>query len=273
MELLILIIVIALVVYFFAKRSPKRGAPASIDKPQSKNAARNTTARQPDNLEWLETRWKLAEAQQQSASTGIFPQWYYDEATERQLDKLHELGVTMKRKKLTKGRASDLIGMHEPAGEEQLEILKFFKVPTKGLNQTKAQHEVALIFHYKHKAEAWKNRPPSEIQREFFTFFTIKPEKRISNVEASKLIAHHESELAEKEDPQLDEWEAFEKIIDELFDPEFREDYEIKKPSMSLIKKALSEIKQEGKLYRDAADEIDIVIDKLIQLKPDIRRE
>ena len=47
-------------------------------------------------------------------------------------------------------------------------------------------------------------------------FFGIKPEKGITNTEASKLIANHEAALAEKEDPKLDEWEAFEEIIDEL---------------------------------------------------------
>lgn len=272
MKLLVLIIIIAIVIYFFAKVSRKIGTSKTIAKSPSRKASGQTKSKPENNLEWLENRWKLAEDQKQAGLTGTFPQWYFDEVTERQLNKLDELGVSVKRKNITKGQASDLIGMHEPADEESLEILRFFNVPTRGMNQTKSRHEVALIFDDEVKVEAWKNRRPSQIQKEFFVFFGIKPEKGMTNAEASKLISNHESALAEKEDPQLDEWEAFEEIIDELSDPDFREDYEIKKPNITLIKNALAGLQKEGKSYRDAADEIDLVIEKMIKIKPELRR-
>jgi len=272
MGYLVIIIIIAIVIYFFAKASKKSGTSNIVAKSSSRKTSGQSKSKLDNDLEWLENRWKLAELQQQAGLAGMFPKWYFDEVTDRQLNKLDELRVSVKRKKITKGQASDLIGTHEPAEEDSLEILRFFKVPTRGMNQTKARHKIALIFDDEVKAEAWKNRQPSQIQKEFFIFFGIKAEKGMTHTEASGLISNHESALAEKEDPKLDEWEAFEEIIDELSDPDFREDYEIKKPSITLIKNALAGLQKEGKSYRDAADEIDLVIDKMIELKPELRR-
>jgi len=272
MESLVIIIIIAIIIYFLVRVSKKGRTSKTVGKLTSRKTSGQSKSKIENDLGWLKNRWKLAEDHQQSGLTGIFPQWYFDEVTERQLNKLDELGVSVKRKKITKGQASDLIGMHEPADEESLEILRFFKIPTRGMNQTRARHEIALIFNDEVKSNAWKNRPPSQIQKEFFRFFGIKPEKGITNTEASRLISNHESALAENEDPQLDEWEAFEEIIDELSDPDLRGDYEMKKPSITLIKNAIASLQQEGKSYRDAADDIDLVIDKMFELNPELRR-
>ncbi len=269
---IIIIIAGTIIIYFLPKVSKKTGPSSTAAKSPSRKASAQTNSKFDSDPDWLRNRWKLAQAQQQAGLAGIFPEWYFDQITERQLNKLHELGISIKGKKITKGQASDLIGMHEPADEDTLQILTFFKVPTRGMNQTKARHEIALIFDDEVKAQAWKNRRPSQIQKEFFMFFAIKPEKGMTNTEASKLISNHESALAEKEDPQLDEWEAFQEIIDELSDRDFREDYQIKKPSITLIKNALASLQKEGKSYRDAADEIEAVIEKMLDLEPALRR-
>ncbi len=265
MKWLIVVIMVCAIVYFLAKSAKTSG--------RRKTGARGPTRpRVKNDLAWLEDRWKLAETQREKGSSGMFPRWYFDQATERQLAKLDELGVPVKRRGLTKGQASDLIGIHEPPEEASLEVLRFFKVATRGMNETKARHEVALIFADEAKARAWKNRPASEIQKAFLAFFDLKHEKGITHAEASVVISNQESALAEKKDPLLDEWEAFEEIIDELADPGFREDYEIKKPTIVLVKRALDDLHKEGKSYRAAAEEIDIVVDKMISLKPSLRR-
>jgi len=273
MEVLLLIVIaFPIIVYMLSKVSRKTPPPSRRVTSSIRRATGQTKAQLASYPEWLRNRWKLAQAQRQTGSTGIFPEWYFDQATERQLNKLRELGISIESNKITKGQASDLIGTRESADEEALQILRFFKVPTRGTNQTKARHEVALIFADEAKAKAWKNRQTSRIQKEFFVFFGIKADKGMTHTEASKLISNHESALAEKEDPQLDEWEAFEEIIDELSDPDFREDYEIKKPSISLIKNALTSLQKEGKSYRNAADDIDLVIEKMLDFKPELRR-
>ena len=104
-------------------------------------------------------------------------------------------------------------------------------------------------------------------------FFGIKPEKGMTNSEASIRISKYESVLTEENDPKLDEWEAFEEIIDEISDSDFREDYEIKKPTISLIRNALVALQKESKSYRNVADDIDLVVNKMVELKPELRRE
>jgi hypothetical protein len=223
-----------------------------------------------NDVRWLEERWKLAQEHLASGTSQMFPEWYFDEATDRQLEKIKEFGLSSE---ITKGQASDLIGMHEPAEQESLEVLKFFKVPTRGMKQTQARHEVALIFEDKEKVQAWKDRPPSAAQKEFFKFFGIKLAKGTTHEQTTALIKKHESEMSDKNDPRLMEWNAFEQIIDELKDPDFRENYEIKKPSATLIKQAMGELQKDGNSYQEISDDIDMLINKLIELKPEIERE
>lgn len=234
------------------------------------NADKNRSA--DDELKWLRERWKLADSHQISGRSDIFPKWYFDDATERQRGRLKELGIKTG-KEITKGQASDLIGIHEPADERELAILRFFKKSTKGINQTKARHDVAQILADADNVTAWESRAPTQEQKEFCKFFGLKIEKDLTAPEAEKMIAAHERKLAESDDPRLDEWEAFSEIVEELSDSEMRADYEIKKPSIALIKSALNELEKEGKSYRDVADEIDILVDKLLELKPELQRE
>ena len=119
---------------------------------------------------WLEDRWKLAQEQKISGINGIFPEWYFDEVTERQIKKLNELSISFS-KNITKGQASDLIGMQEPVDNESIKVLKFFKIKTAGINKVQARHKVALIFENKENAKKWKERPPAQYQKEFFKFF------------------------------------------------------------------------------------------------------
>lgn len=264
MEYVIGVVVIAIVLYFLSRSSdaPRPKERPTVDKSRSAD----------DESQWLRERWKLADAHQKSGREDIFPKWYFDEATERQKNRLDDLGIKTG-KPITKGQASDLIGIHEPADEQALAILRFFKKSTKGMNQTRARHEVAQILSDPDNVKAWESRPPTKEQKEFCKFFGLKMGKGLTAPDAEKLIAEHESKLAEDEDPRLDEWEAFSEIMDELSDSEMRADYEIKKPSVSLIKSALDELRQEGKSYREVADEIDLIVDKLLELKPELERE
>jgi len=65
---------------------------------------------------------------------------------------------------------------------------------------------------------------------------------------------------------------CYEQIIDELLDPDFRETYEIKKANSTLIKKAFAELLENGRTYLEISDDIDLLIDKLIELKPELQR-
>lgn len=271
MEIL-LVIALLVIGYIVVKSTSRSNSVTSSSTASKKSSTLKSKATGQNDENWLQDRWKLAQEQQLSGRNGIFPKWYFDEATERQLEKLEELDVSVNRRKITKGQASDLIGMHEPAEDESIDILKFFKVQTRGIKQTQVRHEVALIFEDEENVQAWKERPPSAFQKEFFKFFGIKLAKGATHEEATTVIGEHESEMSDKNDPRLEEWEAYEQIIDELSDPDFREDYEIKKPSSTLIKQAIGELQKDDKSYQDISDDIDILIDKLIELKPGLQR-
>lgn len=264
MEYVVGIAVIVLALYFL--RRP------SNDPPPRARTSGDRSRTQTDESEWLRARWKLAEEHKSAGNEDVFPKWYFDEITERQKNRLDDLGIKVGRT-ISKGQASDLIGMHEPPDANALSILRFFKRSTKGMNQTKARHEAAQIFSDPENVKAWENRPPTKEQKEFCKFFGLKMGKGLTAPEAEKLIREHESKLADEEDPRLDEWEAFSEIMEELSDSEIRADYEIKKPSVTLIKSALEDLAQQGKSYRDVADEIDILVEKLVELKPDLQRE
>lgn len=270
-NLIFLIFCVAIGIYIFRKFSSSNSDSWQTPQKQEQSKPAKKQSKKTEDLQWLQDRWDLADEHQKTGDTSIFPSWYYDEATDRQLKRLAEEGYNTNQA-LTKGQASDLIGLNEPPSDGQIEIMKFFKVSLKGMNQTKAEHTINTLLQDKEKADAWANRPPSQLQREEAKFLGIKLPKDTSSPEASKLIAEQWKQLDE-DDPKLDEWGAVEQVIDELSDPDLlKEDYEIKKPRIPLIMTALNELKKEGQSFEKSADEIQTVVDKLLELKPDLER-
>lgn len=265
-----IIIVVIIAFFLFGRASGSKGA-SSGKTPRSQ--PQDQSAKQPDNKEWIADRWRLAEQHRQAGDKGIFRDWYFDPATDRQKERLKKEGYNKIPSGLTKGQASDLIGLTEPADDRNLDVLKFFKVSTKGMNQTKAQHEVVSLFQDPEKVQAWESRPPAQMQRECAKFFGIKLPKGTTAPQAEKLIDDHISELADNDDPKLEEWEGFENVVEELSDIEvLREELHIKKTSMALIKTALEELRQSGQSYRESGDDVQSVVDKLLELKPELER-
>lgn len=113
------IVFIGVVIYFYLKI---RSAPSSRGRAGQQRSSTGTSGAR---AEWLEERWEMAK-QQQGRPGGLFPSWYFDPMTERQANRLDEDGKKYSHN-LTKGQASDLIGMGEPADEDDLEVLRFFK--------------------------------------------------------------------------------------------------------------------------------------------------
>ena len=114
----------------------------------------------PKNEEgWLRERWRLAQEQEESGSrNGMFPVWYFHKATEAQLDRLDLLDVLCDRSTLTKGQASDLIGMFEQPSKDELAVLEFFRVPARGWKKTRVRHEIAKLFQDSANVQAWESR-------------------------------------------------------------------------------------------------------------------
>ncbi len=225
-----------------------------------------------DNKSWLEERWTVAQKEREAGELKTVPHWFFDEATDRQLQKIEEMGLGTKDARPTKGEASDIIGLFSPAEEENEEILKFFKVPLRGINQSRSRHEVAKLLSDPKSLEAWKARPASQMQKEFYRYFNLKVSQRLTYEEASRSISDHEAKLSKEGGQGLDEWEAYTNIFDEINAPDFREDYEIKKVSISLYRSAIEQLKRDGRSLTELDDDIDLVVKKILEIKPETQK-
>lgn len=258
----VVVILIALGILYLKtdkKTSSTKPTPA---KNTSTTRNKNTSSQTNDIPDWLLERWSLANQQKLDLKS-----WYFDEPTQKQLDKLKQLNQKTPHT-TTKGMASDLIGLHFPADDDDLEILKFFKVKTSGLSQTKAKHETGILLNTPENKTAFENRPATTIQKEYFKHFDLKGASGLTHNAAALKISEHRASLPD-EDPKEKHWEILMEIVEELSDKENLESHDIKKPSFSLIKQAVLALIDEGVDIDDTP--IDVV-EKIIELNPSIQR-
>ena len=259
------IIAVVLVVYFFLQSGKKRKASAS-----PKGSAQNRVL--DDNIDWLRAHWADADRARATGTLANFPDWYFDPVTERQLERMHRDGTSVSGSGLTKGKASDLIGLLEPIEEESEAILKFFKVSLARMNQSRGRYEAGKLLADAKNAEAWKLRPAEPMQKEFLRFFDMKVPKDLTCVEAERLISEHRVKVKD-EDPKMNEWDLFESIVTDLEDKETRDDYDLKKPTLSILRAAIDALRKEGNSMDDIAGDLDMVAQKLFELKPELEKQ
>jgi len=223
------------------------------------------------NMDWLRDRWAAAEREQASGELKHFPAWYFDPPSQHQLERLKADDLPPP-PGLTKGQASDLIGLREPTYPDDEEILRFFKVPLRGMNQSKARHEVSRLLADAANVQAWEARPPDTMQREFFRFFGLKLAKDTTQRQATVQIAEYREKLGETDAGKLDEWESFTEIVAELDDPETRESYDLKKVPLPTLRAALEALQTEGHTIFEVASDIDLLVEKVLEMKPELQR-
>jgi hypothetical protein len=123
-------------------------------------------------------------------------------------------------------------------------------------------------------------KPATNWQKKFYKTFDLPISKGLTTGEAEKTIAEHRKKLEFENKAKLDEWdaiedeeEAFEEIREEFDNADFRAGYNIKKVNLSLLKEAVGQLQKEGKSNRHLVDNIDLVYEKVIKLKPDLQKE
>jgi hypothetical protein len=222
------------------------------------------------HMGWLEERWKRAVTVQESGvESGEFAPWYFEEVTDKQRRRLDKMGVAHRKLTLTKGQASDLIGLGEPAEEHDLAVMKFFKVSTKGANQTTARAEVARLFASQVNRERWKHRPATRESKECLRFLGEKVASGLLEKDAETLIA----DLFEQHPDKEEEWDSLVCIFDEFDDADFREDTEIKKPSRKVIQEAIDALQAQGQTLEDLAGDPEVVAEEITKAHPGLHRE
>lgn len=258
----IIVAVIALAFIGAAKQSPSARAESGSRGGGSTGKQRILDA----NQEWLRERWHMANAEKAAANIQHFPKWYFDDATDSQRYRLEQDGVRIT-PEATKGQVSDIIGLFVEPDPEELEKLKFFHVTLKGplRNQTRAKHEAARLDADPEKHRAWLQRPATAFQKEFYRFIGEKPPSGLTYEQANVKMAASSDSLTEQ---QRDEWDAFESLIDEFEDREFRSDMDIRKPTAADIRSAMAALKADGKEFDDPCE----VAEKLLEMKPALAR-
>ena len=257
---LLWLVVIGVVGYFVLKTYLRGATSPAPRKKISNGGSRGEIAN------WLQERWELA---QRLGVGDVFPAWYFDEMTESQGRRLEEDGRRYSGQ-LTKGQASDLIGLGEQPDEEDREVLRFFKRPLRGMNETRARHEIALLFREEANRKAWADRPATTRQREFFRFFGMKPAAGLLKREADQQIAERLKKAQESNDPRGEQWRIYNAVLDDFDDPDFRDGYNIRKPSAPTIRKAVDALLADGTTWNEL--DSDRVADHLVEMDPGLER-
>ena len=239
-------------------------------KPTLRTSNKRAVKKLEENMSWLEVRWDEADTTPDGEKPTTVPDWFFEPATNRQIEKLEELGIQVRSKDLNKGRASDLIGLFYPYDDEDREKLKHFKIPLKGLNQSKARHELAKIPQATMRQEGWKDRPASVLDREYLKFFKLSIPKGLTKRQAADLRDQHQSDLPDDQQSRLDDWEHFESLYEDFQDREFRNDYELRAIGLKDFKAATLALLKEGNKFQDLGS--DMVAEKLVELNPALEK-
>ena len=117
--------------------------------------------------------------------------------------------------------------------------------------------------------EFLSNQPVDASQKEYLKFFGLPIPKGMTSGQAEQTIAEHRKSSKPEEQ---EEWDGYDSIFNEFDDPDFRETYDLKKVGKTVLLDALAQLKQQGKSYKHLANNIDEVVEKVIELKPDLEK-
>lgn len=184
------------------------------------------------NSDWLNEKW--------ANINGMNESWYTDEPSDRQLSYLSELGVWVDGS-YSKGQVSDLIGLFsDEYSDDQVEILKFFKVSVAGLNESKADFLVWKLMQDEDNKDRWKDRPLSTLEKAHMRFYGKKVSASVGRKEYEgfvQSVCNYDED--EDEDTGLHEldvkWDLVTEFMDVQSDKEFREDNDMKKVPLSKV--------------------------------------
>ena len=133
------------------------------------------------------------------------------------------------------------------------------------------QYQVLGLKTEKKKFDGYlKDQPAHSSQKDYFKFFGLPVPRGLTAGQAEQAISEHKKS---SEQADIDEWEGYSNIVEEFDDKSFREDFDLKKPSKAILLEAINHLKAEGKSYKYLSDNIDEVVEKVIELKPELERQ
>ncbi|EKD99226.1 MAG: hypothetical protein ACD_23C00070G0004 [uncultured bacterium] len=115
--------------------------------------------------------------------------------------------------------------------------------------------------------------PAHAHQKMAYKYFGLAIPRGLTAVQAGVCINEHLKKLEAEDPPQIKEFYAYQNIHDDFDNADFREMHEIKKPSVAALNEVLDQLRQEGKSYSYLAQYDDVVIDRILKLKPKLARK
>lgn len=118
------------------------------------------------------------------------------------------------------------------------------------------------------------NSPITSEQKEYAAFFDLKLPRGAKYGDARATIDQHMAAARTETPERFAEWTAYWNIFEQLDDAEARrDDFGIKAVNRKLLNEAIDSLKAEGMTMAQLPDEIDLVVERLIELHPELERE
>ena len=261
-----LLALFALALIFFRNAKPSNSPHAgesSAGRPRASGRGSSEQKTFDANISWLTERWTQALAKRTANEQQVVPDWFFDPVTERQVEYLRRLSVDLRGHALTKGQASDVIGLFHPIDDGDEDVLKFFKLSMADMNQTKGREAAAQLLNDPIRNQAWHARPATPIQREYYRFMSLPHPKELTYEQAETTMR----KLNQDQEKRIEEWDAFESGWLDLSDADTRAEYDIKKPSLAKYRNAWDELRPESIVSENLPD-LDAITEKLKTLYP-----
>ena len=115
--------------------------------------------------------------------------------------------------------------------------------------------------------------PMNKDQNDFLKFFDQPIPKGLNVGQANAIIEEFTAKMNAEHPGRIDEYEAYDEIIWAVNDKEEREQYDLKKPPMAVVKQALESLCSQGMTYVQIKDDMQLLADEIFRIRPDLERE
>ena len=162
-------------------------------------------------------------------------------------------------------------------------MLKFFKQSTATMNQTKGWELSEVLLASPWNLGSWEARPATPLDQGFYRFMGLKCPKGLTHAQASEDIERRLEDLTREAEEAFQEsendeecqaskgeqWEAFAEAFEEITSLEYMQDNDIKRPFLSVFRKAVKSLQSEGMVMSENLD-VDEIRERLAEQNPEI---
>jgi hypothetical protein len=261
------LLLVALAVY--AIRWMRSSAPVGLVTPQIELSPDhdNPAAVYRAHADLLHERWRMAGVGPHATRELELPAWYYDEVEDWQVDRLVRDEVPLEPEELSRGQAHDVIGLSVVPGEDEIETLRAFGEPVTGLNRTVARHRAAKLIANAERHE-WERRPALPLQREFFRFVG----EAVTEAATVGVMRREMADRLAQDATLARDWARFLQIYDDV--NARHAEYGIRPVPPARLGEAVDALRRnQGRTVAQLARNLDLVVDKLMELDPELELE